>query len=404
MPDDNQNGQAPPASEPKPSLRDIAEAAYDEVESAADAAPVDDDGGAPADEAIASSERPRDKSGRWLPKNSEGQPSEAIDPAVDPASKPVSERQAAPVADPAADKARSNQAPEHWSAEDKATFAKLPQEGQTFLLKRHGEMEAEFTRKSQANAGAVQFTQALAPVFNDPHIAASLKDMGVNPVQIVQEWATLHRKAVSPNQQDKFSLLVDLTQRMGLDPARIFSALNQPPPIPPGMTEADMKDPAVRFIADHLGRTTSDLNALRGELQQMRAAEQRAREETGLRSARSGIDGFADEKAANGQPLRPYFDAVLPIIIDLYKANPQRDLAEAYDQACWAHPEVRKQLLAAETHRTQSQNDMQKARLAARGNTRGLTGPVVRPNGVDSGPSKGSLRDAIERSAEEVGY
>lgn len=405
MPDDNQNGQAPPASEPKPSLRDIAEAAYDEVESAADTATVDDGGAAPAEEAVASSERPRDKSGRWLPKNSEGQPSEAIDPAVDPASKPVSEHQAAPAADPAAaPAARSNQAPEHWSADDKATFAKMPPEGQAFLLKRHGEMEAEFTRKSQANAGAVQFTQALAPVFNDPHVAASLKEMGVNPVQIVHEWASLHRKATSPNQQDKFSVLVDLTQRMGLDPARIFSALsNQPPPLPPGMTEADMKDPAVRFIADHLGRTTSDLNALRGELQQMRAAEQRAREETGLRSARSGIDGFADEKTADGKPLRPHFDAVLPIIIDLYKANPQRDLAEAYDQACWAHPEIRKQLLAAENYRVQSQHDMQKARLAARGNTRGLTGPVVRPNGVD-GPTKGTLRDAIERSAEEVGY
>ena len=40
------------------------------------------------------------------------------------------------------------------------------------------------------------------------------------------------------------------------------------------------------------------------------------------------------------------------IIIDLFKANPQRNLAEAYDAACWAHPEVRKQLVAAEQFRT----------------------------------------------------
>src|SRR4029077_11771805 len=114
--------------------------------------------------------------------------------------------------DPAA-QARSNQAPEHWSAEDKAVFAKLPAEGQAFLLKRHGEMEAEFTRKSQASAGAVQFTQSLAPVFTDRRIQSSLQQMGLNPAQAIQEWAGFHVRAMSPNQQDRFNVLVDLTER-----------------------------------------------------------------------------------------------------------------------------------------------------------------------------------------------
>ena len=184
-------------------------------------------------------------------------------------------------------------------------------------------MEAEFTRKSQASAGAVQFTQALAPVFNDPQIAASLQQAGVHPVQAIHEWATWHRMGTSPRQEDKFSLLVDLTQRMGLDPARIFSALSNPPPNPMGLSEEDLKDPAVKYIADHLGRTTSKISALEGQLQQREQAEQRARAEWGLQSAKQGIDGFADEKAKDGRPLRPYFDAVLPYIIDMYNANPQ---------------------------------------------------------------------------------
>jgi hypothetical protein len=78
-------------------------------------------------------------------------------------------------------------------------------------------------------------------------------------------------------------------------------------------------------------------------------------------------------------------------------------MAETYEAACWAHPEVRKQLLAAEHYRSQSQNDIARARIAQRGNTRGITSPVARPNGAD-GPSKGGIRDAIERSADEVGY
>ena len=298
--------------------------------------------------------------------------------------------------------AKSNQVPEHWSAEDKATFAKLPQEGQAFLLKRHGEMEAEFTRKSQASAGAVQFTQSLAPVFTDRRIQASLQQMGLNPTQAVQEWATFHIRAMSPDQKDKFQVLVDLTERMGLDPARIFSALNKPP-LPEGLSEAELKDPAVKFFADRLGQTTGELNALRSEVQQRWAQENQARAQAGEANAKANIDQFADEVGADGKPLRPYFNTVLPIMLDLFKANPQRNMAETYDAACWAYPEVRKQLLAAEQLRQQSRHDVEKAKIAQRGNTRGLTSPAVKPPGLN-GPSRGSLRDTIEQSAEEVGY
>jgi len=394
-------------NEAPPSLRDIAEAAYDDLETAAATeapeAPAEPE---PAEEALATDGRPRDKIGRWVAKGTETPPGEAIEP-LDPAPKPKIEVQKPPTdpaAAPVAPAARSNQVPEHWSAEDKATFAKLPAEGQAFLLKRHGDMEAEFTRKSQASAGAVQFTQALAPVFNDPQIAQSLKQAGVHPVQAIQEWASWHKMGTSPRQEDKFHLLVGLSQRMGLDPARIFSALsNQSPSNPMNLSEEDLKDPAVKFIADHLGKTSSELAAIKGELQQRDQREQQARADWGLRNAKQGIDQFAEEKGRDGKPLRPYFDAVLPIVLDLFRANPNRDLAQTYETACWAHPEVRKHILAAEQHRAQSQNDVARARLAQRGNTRGLTAPVARPHSTD-GSSKGGIRDAIERSADEVGF
>jgi hypothetical protein len=397
-----------PTNEAPPSLRDIAEQAYDDLEDGALAeAPTEAPGPepeAPAEEPLAHDERPRDKSGRWVAKSATP-PGEAIEP-LDPAPKRPIEAQTPPT-DPAAasSAARSNQAPEHWSAEDKATFARLPAEGRSFLLKRHGEMEAEFTRKSQASAGAVQFAQALAPVFNDPHIAATLRNAGVNPVQAIQEWATWHKMGTSPNQQDKFTLLVNLTQRMGLDPARIFSALNgtSPPPNPYGLSEQDLKDPVVKLFAENLGKTTNALSTLEGKLQQMQHGAQAVQQEMVLKHARSNIDGFADEKSRDGRALRPHFDAVLPQLIEMFKVNPDRDLAEAYETACWAHPEVRKHMLAAEQFRAQSQQDIARARIAQRSNARGLTSPVARPNGVDR-PSQGSIRDAIERSADELGY
>jgi hypothetical protein len=392
---DTNNGAAPP------SLRDIAEAAYDDLENAVEPQEGQEPQEA-AEEPLASGDRPRDKSGRWVSK-SEAQPGEAIarSSAADPAPKSEVSETRAPEPDPAA-QARSNQVPEHWSAEDKAVFAKLPAEGQAFLLRRHGEMEAEFTRKSQASAGAVQFTQSLAPVFNDRRVQTSLQQMGLNPAQAIHEWAGLHVRAMSPNQQDRFSVLVDMTERMGLDPARIFSALN-PSPLPEGLSKAELADPAVKFFADRLGQTTGELNALRGEIQQRWAAENQARAEAGQQHALSNINQFADEKGPDGKPSRPYFDTVLPILLDLFKANPQRSLAEAYDAACWSHPDVRKQLLAAEQFRQQSRHDVEKAKIAQRGNARGLTSPAVKPPSLN-GPSRGSIRDTIEQSAEEIGY
>jgi hypothetical protein len=398
---DTNNGAGPS----QPSLRDIAEAAYDDLEANAEAEAPAPEQDAPAEEPLASEERPRDKQGRWVPKSQDIQPGEAIPqpPAADPAPKSKVSEASAAVPDPAtAEAAKSNQAPEHWSAEDKATFGKLPQEGQAFLLKRHGEMEAEFTRRAQASAGAVQFTQSLAPVFTDRRVQASLQQMGLNPTQAVQEWAGFHVRAMSPNQQERFGLLVDLCERMQLDPARIFSALNKQP-LPEGLAEAELKDPAVKFFADKLGQTTGELNALRSEIQQRWAAENQARAQAGEQHARANIDQFADEMGADGKPLRPHFNTVLPIVLDLFKANPQRSLAEAYDAACWSHPEVRKQLLAAEQQRQQSRYDVEKAKIAQRGNTRGLTSPAVKPPGND-GPTRGTLRDTIERAAEEVGY
>lgn len=398
---DTSNGAGSP-----PSLRDIAEAAYDEVESAADdttaadAEPSELAEPAEPSEPVASDERPRDNKGRWVAKDA--QPGEAIR-KTDPAPKPEITEPSAAVPDPAAaPTASSNQAPGHWSAEDKATFAKLPQEGQAFLLKRHGEMEAEFTRRAQEHAGAVQFTQSLAPVFNDNRIRQSLQQMGLNPGQAIFEWAGLHVRAMSPNLQDKFGVLVDMTQRMGLDPARIFSALQTQPQLPPGLSEAELKDPAVKFLTDKLGQITSEHNALKADLQQRWNAEAQTRAQANEQYARQNIDHFADEVGKDGQPLRPYFNAVLPILLDLFKANPQRSMAESYDAACWAHPEVRKQMLAAEQQRAQSVHDVAKAKIAQRGNVRGITSSAVKPPGHD-GPSKGSLRDAIERSAEEVG-
>jgi hypothetical protein len=167
-----------------------------------------------------------------------------------------------------------------------------------------------------------------------------------------------------------------------------------------GLSEEDLKDPAIRSFADTIGKTFSDLQALRGELNQMRQQDADRQNAEVLKVSRWQIDSFADEKDAQGNLKHPHFDAVLEHMIELYRANPERDLQQAYDMAIWAVPSIRANLIAAERNSVQRQSSNERARQAVRSNVRGLTSPVAKPAG--DGKAKG-LRGTLEASADEVG-
>jgi hypothetical protein len=379
------NGAASPTPEPTPSLRDIAEAAYDEIAETPDP-------GAP-DNTTGQDGQPRDNLGRFASK--EVKPGEQ---SQDPAPKENSEASGdAKPTDPAPQDGRSNQPPQHWSEQDKQSFAKLAPEGQAFLLRRHTEMERDYQTKTQAAATAVQFASSLAPVFQHPVIAGSLQQAGVSPMEAIGQWAGFHLRAMSPDPQVKAGLLMELAQRMGLNPA----APGQPSQSGPGqLSEADLKDPAIRFFADHIGATSTKLQAIEASIDQMHRQAQEAAQTERMKITRRGIDGFADEKDEKGNLKHPHFDAVLPIMIELYQANPERDLQQAYDMAIWSSPEVRSKLIAAERQAVEQRQANEKARLAVRGNTRGITSPVAKPAG-DGKPK--SLRETLEAAADEIG-
>jgi len=386
MADELLNGQTPPSSgepsptpEARPSLRDIAEAAYDEVSDAAvegDTPPI----------TTGQDGRPRDSLGRFA-----ADPAKPGEQSTDPAPKENSEApgEAKPI-DPAPQDGRSNQPPQHWSEQDRQAFAKLAPEGQAFLLRRHSEMERDYQTKAQASATAVQFTTALAPIFQHPVISGSLQQAGVSPMEAIGQWAGFHLRAMDPNPQVKIGLLMELAQRMGLDPAAP-GQMSQPGP---GQLSAeDLKDPAIRYFADHLG-------SINGRIDQItRAAEEKAQVET-MKITRRGIDSFADEKDEKGNLKHPHFDIVLPTIIEFFKANPDRDLTEAYNMAIWSNPDVRSQLIAAERQAVEQKQANDRAKLAVRGNTRGVTSPVAKPAG--DGKPKG-LRATLEAAADETG-
>ena len=388
------NGAAPPTNEtetqvaetPRQSLREIAEQAWDQVEEGGqEQAPVDERG------------QQRDAQGRFVAKPPAEEPGEA---APSPDGTQPRDKNSAPQEPPhpAPDEGSSREAPANWSAQDRQTFAALPPEGQEFLLRRHSEMEGDYQRRVQANATAAQFTAALAPVFSDPVISGSLQQAGASPFDAITQWAGFHRRAMDPNVQVRQQLWLELGERMGLNPAAT-GQMSQPGP-GPQLSEADLQDPAIRYFADHLGKTFSDVQALRNELHQMRQQDADRLNAEAVRVSRWGIDSFADEKDAQGNLLHPHFDAVLPQIIELYRANPERDIREAYETAIWMVPQVRSGLLSAEQQRSQQAAANQRAKQAVRSNVRGITSPVSKPAAPNGA---GGLRATIEASADEIG-
>jgi len=337
--------------------------------------------------------RARDNLGRFAPADQVAKPGEqSNDPA--PQIDPNASNQAKPV-DPAPG---SNQPPQHWPEQDRQAFAKLDPAGQAFLLRRHTEMERDYQGKTQAAATAVQFAQSLAPIFGDPVIQGSLQQARLSPFDAIGQWASFHRRAMDPNPQVRQQLLGELAQRMGLDPAA--SGMNRQGPAGQ-LSEEDLKDPAIRYFADHIGKTLSDVQGLRAEMGRMQNAVAERQQQEVLKVTRWSIDSFADEKDAQGSPKHPHFDAVLPTMIELFRANPQRDLQEAYDMAVWATPAIRSQMIAAERSAVETQRSNERAKLAVRGNVRGVTAPVSRPNG--DGKPKG-MRASIEAAADEAGF
>jgi len=99
--------------------------------------------------------------------------------------------------------------------------------------------------------------------------------------------------------------------------------------------------------------------------------------------------------------LHPHFDAVLPHIIELFKANPQRDLREAYETAVWMDSQTRSGLLQRERQSVAQQQSAQRAAQQVRSNTRGRTSPVAPPPRPEG--QKRSLRETLEAAADQVG-
>jgi hypothetical protein len=381
MPDQNQPNGA--AEQPR-SIRDVAEAAYNDVVEQADVSETIEQ---PAPQEPEQGDRPRDERGRFVAKS----PDEGEAAAETPPSPPT-DTQETEQPHPAPETGVAAQAPSNWSAEDRAIFEKLPQEGQAFLLRRHSEMESDYQKRVQASAISNQFVTAISPVFDDPDIAASMRHDGRSPAEAIYQWAAFHKRAMNPDDRTRIELLFELADRMQLDPAAVFG--HQQSRQAMAFSKEELANPAVKKFADHIGYLDSQLRAQNAVLTQFQQGQAEA-----LLSARRGeIDAFADARNKDGSLAHPYFDRVLPIVMELYRGDRSKTIEQCYTEA--VTPFIEDMKAQAKASIEQQQN-LARAQSAVRSNVRGSTAAVAKPPPADG---KRGLRATMEEAAEEIGF
>lgn len=216
-------------------------------------------------------------------------------------------------------------------------------------------VKAEMNRLSREGTQAVQAAkremadykrdrEAIDPVlkpFDD-----LCKQKGLHTPQMLHsyiEWSKLAE--TNPKQ-----FLTAYCQRMGINMQQL---LNAP-------AEQDL-DPVLRDATQRATRAEQAVNTFMQQQQQ--------REEQG---AMNTLSTFRDATDANGSPLRPHYDRVLPMLNQLYATAKQQKpgapqeqvLQLAYEMACRTDPELYREMAQAE-FQTQQQTATQTAAARA---------------------------------------
>ncbi len=303
----------------------------------------------PAPAQATTTQAARDTTGRFAPKGEAQQPA-APAPQGAPAAAAAVQGAAEAVRPPAS-----------WSAQAKADFASLAPHIQQEVLKRETDIESGrrgFEAKAQV---ANQFEELFASRKDKLAMA------GMNPVQATQRLLA----AQDILDRDPRAGLLALAQAYGIHPSQLVQATGQQQPAP----QQAQLHPALQALA-------RDVETLKGSLTQQTQAQAVAEQQ---RHAET-IQQFAAD------PKNLYFENVRSDMAALLAAGQAKDMADAYEKATWAHPEIRPLLLK------QQQAEAQAAAQASAGakvrQARSAAGSVTGSPSPGSSPAQQSNPNA----------
>jgi hypothetical protein len=195
----------------------------------------------------------------------------------------------APVVDPAAQPAA--QMPSSWGKAQFEVWAKLPPEAQQMIATREAQIAAGFRRYE----GLAEYAQ--------------IAEQNGGTLRTVLENVRAWEDGMG---RDPIATLVHAAQSFRVDPATLIAALQGAP--------QPVRQPVPQQI---------DID---------RIVDQRLTQRETSRS----VEAFFGDSA------NKYAEQVAPLMAAALRAEPSLSLKDAYDRACWADPQVRAELLAAQ--------------------------------------------------------
>ena len=218
--------------------------------------------------------------------------------------------------------AETIEAPEHWSEDDQAIFANLPDEAKNKVLDIEKNLQSGFTQKTEELAQQRKRYEGFDQVVDQYH-AGSGVDRATFVQSIVQTLPTVMQGYVAL-QRDPLGTLMNLAKTYNVEEKLSDS-----------LAGIDFSDPSRSLENENAILKQQLQNAQNGSVQSQNAAGAQM------------IKDFAEEKTDDGALKHPDFEAVKPIMGGLMAADRSLSMEDAYSKAIWAGPN-RDKLLESE--------------------------------------------------------
>lgn len=318
-------------------------------------------------------ERPRDEVGKFASKPAEEKPKRETLTLPVKESQATQQAQADVTAQAAAPTAK---APESWSAPMKEKFGALDPSVQAYITQRETEAHRALTAQDAERQFGKQVKEITQPYM------AQIQAEGGDPLKAYQLYLNTAHVLRGTNEVAKAQSIAGVMQQFRVNPNLLLSVLQggnvqngmglQPTP-QQGLAPENVAQIVQAELAKQ--RQIQEEYQLQGEIEQF-------------------------ESSAGHE----HFSQVKPVMAALLTSGQAADLQDAYDQACWANPEIRsilssQQAKAAEEKRLTELNAKAGAARYAAGSITGAPGGGKSLNGSTNPNS--SIEDDIRAAMRE---
>ena len=310
----------------------------------------------------------RDERGRFAAKTApeaEGQEGTEELPGApeDESSEPATEADTDQGNDPSAEPAEQPLSPpDRWSAEWKTQFASLPREAQQVLLERETEYNKGFTQTSQEAAALRKQYEPLEQVLGPRR--QNWQMQGMNETQAVGQLLAISDYA----DKDPAGFIQWFAQQRGIN---LSGQTGQQPEGQPPTEQAQTPGP------DYVRQ---EIQAFKQSLEAEKVQQE--------------INTFKEGKE--------HFDTVRPHMSALMQSGAATSLQDAYDQAVWANPTVREQILATKQTEAEAKRKSDAAAAAAKAKKSSSANVTSRSPMNSAAPAALSIRDTMERKYDQL--